>query len=358
MADNDKDQRTEEASPKRRRDTEEKGQFAISKEVNSAFVLLGSLLVFIFMGGQITQDIMKMWGGFLSNIGTTQLNEANAFVLLQNVFKGALMVLTPVFIGLLVAGVLANLLQTGGLKFSAKPLEPKFSRLNPMKGFGRLFSKHSVMELLKSIFKMLVIALITYNVIKNEFFNIPLLMDMSPGQTMLYIGDISLKIMMHTLWALIILSIIDYGFQKYTHLEGMKMTKQEVKEERKETEGDPFIKARIRNIQAQLARKRMMAEVPKAEVVITNPLHYAIAIQYEKDTMEAPVVVAKGANYLAKKIKEIAKEHGIPVVENKPLAQSLFKLVEVGGVIPHALFKAVAEVLAYIYRLQGKDKGM
>lgn len=354
MAEEDKDQRTEEASDKRRRETEEKGQFAISKEVNSAFVLLGSLLVFVFMGGKITQDILQIYGNYLAHVGTFQLNPANAFVLFQNVLKNTVVVLAPILIGISVAGILANLLQIGGFRVSLKPLEPKFSKLNPMKGFGRLFSKHSAMELLKSIFKIMIIGFIAYKTVREEFFNIPLLMDMGTGQTMVYIGEISMRIMVRTLWAIIFLSIIDYAFQKYAHSESMKMTKQEVKEERKETEGDPQIKARVRGIQMQLARKRMMAEVPKAEVVVTNPLHYAIALQYNRDNMEAPFVVAKGAHYLAQKIKEIAKKHDVPIVENKPLARALFKSVEIGGVIPHALFKAVAEVLAYVYKLKNK----
>lgn len=354
MADEDKDQRTEEASEKRLRETEEKGQFAISKEVNSAFVLLGSLLVFAFMGGKITQDILQIYGNYLAQIGTFQLNPANAFVLFQNMLKSSVGVLAPILIGIAVAGILANILQIGGFKISLKPLEPKFSKLNPMKGFGRLFSKHSAVELVKSIFKMVVIAFIAYKTVKEEFFNIPLLMDMGTGQIMVYIGKISMRIMVRTLWAVIFLSILDYAFQKYAHLESIKMTKQQVKEERKESEGDPQIKARVRGIQMQLARKRMMAEVPKAEVVITNPLHYAIALQYDRESMEVPVVAAKGAHYLAQKIKEIAKKHDVPIVENKPLAQALFKSVEVGGVIPYTLFNAVAKVLAYVYKLKNK----
>lgn len=354
MAEEDKEQRTEEASEKRRRETEEKGQFAISKEVNSAFVLLGSILVFTFMGGQITQNIMSMWGNLLTNIGTFQLTEASAFAMFQNILKGTVVILAPILVGISIAGVLGNLFQTQGFKFSLKPLEPKFSKLNPIKGMGRLFSKNSVMELLKSIFKITIIGVIAYKTVKQEFSTIPLLMDTGTGQSAVYMGEISMKIMVRTLWAMIFLAFIDYAFQRYTYSESMKMTKQEVKEERKETEGDPYIKARVKGIQMQLARKRMMAEVPEAEVVITNPIHYAIALKYERDSMEAPVVVAKGANYLAQKIKDIAKEHGVPVVENKLLAQTLYKLVDIGGVIPHALFRAVAEVLAYVYKLKNK----
>ncbi len=354
MAEEDKDQRTEEASAKRRRETEEKGQFAISREVNSAFVLFGSILVFIYMGGRITQDLMKLWGHFLANSGTFQLTPSNTFVLLQNVLKGSILILSPILIGILISGITANLLQIGGFKLSLKPLEPKFSKLNPMKGFGRLFSKHSVVELLKSIFKMTIIGVIAYKTVKSEFQNIPLLMDVEIGLSAVFIGDVSMKIMIRTLWAMIFLALVDYAFQRYSHFEKMKMTKQAVKEERKETEGDPFIKARVRNIQMQLARKRMMSQVPEAEVVITNPTHYAVALKFDREKMEAPVVVAKGAHYLAQKIKGIAKEHDVPVVENKPLARALYKLVDVGGVIPNTLFRAVAEVLAYVYKLKNK----
>ncbi len=354
MAEEDKEQRTEDASSKRQKDAEEKGQFAISKEVNSSFVLLGSLLVFVFMGGQIFQDVMEMWRNFLTEIGSIHLTEANTFIIFQNISKGTVVILAPLMLGISVAGVLANLLQTQGFRFSLKPLEPKFSKLNPMKGMGRLFSKNSLMELFKSITKIAIIGFIAYQTVKSEFSNIPLLMDMEVGQSAVYMGEVSMKIMWHTLWAMITLSLIDYAFQRYTYFEGMKMTKQELKEERKETEGDPLVKARIRNIQAQLSRKRMMAEVPEAEVVITNPIHYAIALKYDRGSMAAPVVSAKGANHLAQKIKDIAREHGVPVVENKPLAQALYKLVDIGGVIPQTLFRAVAEVLAYVYRLKSK----
>tara|TARA_B100000315_G_scaffold176385_1_gene164872 strand:- start:3491 stop:4558 length:1068 start_codon:yes stop_codon:yes gene_type:complete len=354
MAEEDKEQRTEEASDKRRRETEEKGQFAVSKEFNSTFVLLGSLLVFIFMGGQITQNIMSLWGNLLTNIGTFQLTEANSFTLFQNILKGTVVILAPILIGILISGVLANVFQTQGFRLSLKPLEPKFSKLNPIKGMGRLFSKNSLMELIKSIFKIMIIGFIAYKTVKQEFPTIPLLMDTGTGSSAVYMGEISIKIMVRTLWAMLFLSLFDYAFQRYSYSESMKMTKQELKEERKETEGDPYIKARVRNIQIQLARKRMMAEVPEAEVVITNPIHYAIALKYDRDSMEAPMVVAKGANHIAQKIKEIAKEHGVPVVENKPLAQTLYKLVNIGGVIPHTLFRAVAEVLAYVYKLKNK----
>ena len=354
MAEEDKEQRTEEASEKRRRETEEKGQFAVSKEFNSSFVLLGSLLVFTFMGGQITQNILSMWENLLTNIGTFELTEANSFILFQKIIKGTVVILAPILIGISIAGVLANVFQTQGFRFSLKPLELKFSKLDPIKGFGRLFSKNSLMELLKSIFKITIIGFIAYKTVMQEYSTIPLLMDTGTGSSAAYMGEISIKIMTRTLWAMIFLSLIDYIFQRYTYSESMKMTKQEVKEERKESEGDPYIKARVKSIQMQLARKRMMAEVPEAEVVITNPTHYAVALKYERDSMGAPVVVAKGANHLAQKIKDIAKEHGVPVVENKPLAQTLYKLVEIGGVIPHTLFRAVAEVLAYVYKLKNK----
>lgn len=354
MAEEDKDQRTEEASAKRRREKEEKGQFAVSREVNSAFALLGSLLVFIFMGGQITQNILNLWGSFFANVGSFSVTEMSVYALLQNIMTAIMIILAPIFIGIVVAVVFSNILQTGGIRFSVSALELNFSRLDPMKGVSRLFSLHSVMELLKSIFKITVIGFIAYKTVRSELDTIPMLMDMGTGQILLYIGEISIKIMVRTLWVVIVLSIIDYGYQKYEYLESMKMTKQEVKEERKETEGNPQIKARIKSIQMQLARKRMMAQVPKAEVVITNPLHYAVALQYQKDTMQAPVVIAKGKNYLAQKIKEIAKEHDVPIVENKLLARTLFKHVEVGGAIPDNLFKAVAEVLAYVYKLKNK----
>lgn len=210
------------------------------------------------------------------------------------------------------------------------------------------------MELFKSIFKISLISTIAFWVIEDRFHEIPPMMGLSVGQIMTFLGDVMLDIMVNVLLMMIFLALIDFVFQKFTHAENLKMTKQEVKDERKDTEGNPQVKQRIRTVQMQMMRRRMMSAVPEADVVVTNPTHFSIAIKYDRENHEAPVVVAKGMNDVALKIREIAKENGVPLVEDKPLARLLYKSVDVGQLIPASLYKAVAEILAYVYKLKGR----
>jgi flagellar biosynthetic protein FlhB len=252
------------------------------------------------------------------------------------------------------AGVVSNLIQTRGLKISGHPLIPKFNKLNPIKGFSRIFSKNSVMELFKSLFKISVVTLISYFTIQGRWDEIPLLMGFAVGKTLEFMGSVAIEIMFKVLLFMIFLALVDYAFQRFTYLENLKMTKEEVKDERKETEGNPQIKQRIRTVQAEMAKRRMMSSVPEADVVVTNPTHLAIAIKYDREKYSAPTVVAKGAGPIAQKIRDVARDNQVPIVENKPLARVLHKSVEIGQQIPDSLYKAVAEILAYVYRLKGK----
>ena len=257
-------------------------------------------------------------------------------------------------IPIMVAGVLSNVVQTGGLKFSLNPLKPKWSKLNPLKGFGRIFSKNSLVELFKSIFKISIVAFIAYQTISSHWDEIPILTGYGVGQLLFFMGEVMVEIMIKVLLVMIFLAVLDFSFQKFTYLENLRMTKQEVKDERKDTDGNPQIKQRIRSAQMDMMRRRMMSDVPDADVVITNPTHFSIAIKYDTDIDAAPIVVAKGQNDIALKIREIAKENNIPLVEDKPLARTLYKNVEVGQLIPASLYKAVAEILAYVFKLKGK----
>jgi len=249
-------------------------------------------------------------------------------------------------------GVLSNLIQIGGLRFSTHPLIPKFSKLSPLKGFGRIFSKNTVMELFKSLFKVGIISILSYFTIKSHWNEIPPLMGLGVGQILSFMGFVALEIIFQILLIMIFLSLIDFAFQRFTYRENLRMTKQEVKEERKETDGNPQIKQRIRTAQMEMARKRMMAAVPDADVVVTNPTHISIAIKYDPEKTSAPLVVAKGVGPIAMRIREIARENGVPLVEDKPLARTLNKTVEIGQLIPASLYKAVAEILAYVYKLK------
>ncbi|MZG30104.1 MAG: flagellar biosynthesis protein FlhB [Nitrospinae bacterium] len=352
MAEDNKDQKTEEPTSKRITDTEEKGNFAHSREINSSFILLAALLGFMIMGEQSTRQVMTSWNGMFSESWALQLTPQELYKVTVNSMQAFLKIIGPFLILVMLAGLLSNIVQIGGLRFSSHPLIPKFNKLNPLTGFGRIFSKNSLMELFKSLFKVGIISVISYFVIKSHWKEIPPLMGLGVGQILSFMGFVSLKIIFNVLLVMIFLSLIDYAFQKFTYLENLRMTKQEVKEERKETDGNPQIKQRIRTVQMEMARKRMMAAVPEADVIVTNPTHISVAIKYDMENFAAPVVVAKGVGPIAMKIREIARENDIPLVEDKPLARALNKTVEVGQMIPASLYKAVAEILAYVYKLK------
>jgi len=223
-----------------------------------------------------------------------------------------------------------------------------------IKGLSQLFNKQALVELLKSLLKILIVGWIAYSTIKGEWPNILLLFGQEVGNIFHFVASLSLRLILRTGLVMLVLALLDYFYQRWSYEKNLRMSRQEIKEEAKQMEGDPIIKARIRTVQRQLARQRMMAEVPKADVIITNPTHLAIALVYESQRMEAPQVVAKGAGFIAQKIVEIGRNHQIPVIENKPLAQILYKTVDLGKTIPSSLYRAVADILAYVYKIKGK----
>lgn len=352
MAEDNKDQKTEEPTSKRISDTEEKGNFAHSREINSSFILLAALLGFMILGEQSTRHVMISWSGMFTESWTLQLTSEELFKVTVNSMKAFVKIAGPFLILVMLAGLLSNLIQIGGLRFSSHPLIPKFNKLNPLTGFGRIFSKNSLMELFKSLFKVGIISVISYFVIKSHWKEIPPLMGFGVGQILSFMGFVALEIIFNVLLVMIFLSLLDFAFQKFTYLENLRMTKQEIKEERKETDGNPQIKQRIRTVQMEMARKRMMSAVPEADVIVTNPTHISVAIKYDTEKYAAPLVIAKGVGPIAMRIREIARENDIPLVEDKPLARTLNKTVEVGQMIPASLYKAVAEILAYVYKLK------
>ncbi len=355
MAEESKDQKTEEASAKRITDAEEKGNFALSKEMTSSVILMAAILSFFLVGQHGPLQMMSLWRAILSEMHTLNLSTEELFRVLVLVMKNTFLILSPILLSIMFAGVISNLIQTRGLKVSTHPLIPKFNKLNPLKGIGRIFSKNSLNELWKSIFKIVIVSVISYQTIKGHWNEIPPLMDFDVGQILVFMGKVSLEIMFKVLVVMIFLAAIDYAFQRFTYMENLRMTKHEVKEERKETDGNPQVKQRIRQVQMEMARRRMMSAVPEADVVVTNPTHIAVAIKYDVDKYAAPILVAKGAGAIAEKIRSLAEEYDIPLVEDKPLARVLHKTVEVGQLIPASLYKAVAEILAYVYRLKGKS---
>jgi len=347
-------EKTEEATPRRRQEARKKGQVAKSPEVNSAIILLLGFfalkLFFPYMFGEI-QDFTRSFLEQVHSVEEFNVDYLMTLFLTIVIFTGRL--LLPLLLTVMVSGVVANYLQVGFM-FTTEPLIPKLERLNPIEGLKRIFSKRALAELVKSLIKVGAVGYIVYKAINQDFEIFPKMLDMDIQASLVFIGRLVIKIALQVGVLLLVLAVADYAFQRWEFNRSMRMSKQEVKEEFKQTEGNPQIKGKIKEKQRQLALRRMMQEVPKADVVITNPTHYAVALKYDGNSMTAPVVVAKGQDLVAQKIKEKAKEHSVAVVENKPLARALYKACDIGEAIPPDLFQAVAEVLAFVYKLKGR----
>ncbi|MBU0767857.1 MAG: flagellar biosynthesis protein FlhB [Proteobacteria bacterium] len=344
-------EKTEEATPKKRQELKEKGEVAKSRELASVAVLLAALISLSLFGSFMYNHIQIIMKGAFSFPGIHNFNIPEFLKFTQNIISRFIILLLPLFTAIFITAILSNIMQVGVI-FSSESITPKLSKIDPIKGFGRLLSKQSLMELLKSLLKLAIVGGIAFLTIKGEMKNVALLGDKELNSIFVYILEIFFKIFIRCSLAMIVLVIIDYAFQKWDFENRNKMTKQEVKDDFKKSEGDPLIKSRIRSIQMEMARKRMMQDVPEADVVITNPTHFAVALKYDGLSMAAPKVIAKGSRKMAQKIKDVASEHGIPILENKELARNLYSLVEVGQEIPPELYQTVAEILAYIYRLK------
>ncbi|HPJ93875.1 MAG TPA: flagellar biosynthesis protein FlhB [Deltaproteobacteria bacterium] len=345
-------ERSEQPSLKRLQEAREKGQVCKSPEVSTCFLFLGTIVAFYFYIPSVASKLGAIVGSYLGNASLWDGSQESALSIFhQAVLQLAILVL-PILGVFLLIGLASNIMQIGFV-FSAEPITPKLSKINPIKGFKtKFFSLKSLEQLIKTILILIVIAVVAYRAIKREIPVFPPLIDSDLSVILLTIFRSSMHLLWDFLWIFIMVAVADYVFQRWQHKKDLMMTKQEVKEEMKQLEGNPQIKSRIRSIQLHMARRRMMKEVPKADVVITNPTHLAVALQYERGKMVAPVVVAKGAGILAEKIKEIARTSHIPIVEDKPLARALYKTVEIGDIIPEKWYKAVAEILAYVYKLK------
>lgn len=349
----DKDGKTEKATPRKREKAREEGQVTKSMEVNTAF-----LLIFMFIG-------IKLFASFIYERITSifdktyilfpQLDDifTDTYVLkfVPYMFIQTIIIIAPLFAIAMSIGLITNFIQVGWHP-TLKPLKPKFGRLNPITGFSRLFSKQALVELLKSLGKVAIISIIIYSSIVDEIENVLLLLDMELMQFIQFIGNIAINVGIKVGLFFLFVAVADYFFQRYEHEQNLKMTKEEVKEEYKMTEGNPQIKSKIKQKMREVSMRRMMNDIPKADVVITNPTHYAVVIQYDSNISSAPVVIAKGVDYLAMRIKSIAGENHIEIVENKPLARALYQTVDIGEEIPPELYQAVAEVLAFVYSLK------
>ncbi|BHH83385.1 flagellar biosynthesis protein FlhB [Desulforhopalus sp. 52FAK] len=344
-------EKTEDPSAKRRDDFRKKGQVVQSKEVQTAALFTVVLLFWIFylpnFWDKITTLLFSLW----QSSGQFEVTPASTMNLAYFLLQQLAILMAPLFGLVFIVAIFSSIFQFGWL-LTGKPLTPDFSKMNPISGMARFFSKKSLLEVVKSVLKVILIGYLGYSTVLNNFQEALILVDVSVVAAISFLGRIALIIFAKICAILIFLAFIDYLFLKWEMEEKMKMTKQEVKEEFKQSEGDPHVKAQIRQIQQEMARKRMMADVPKADVVVTNPTHISVAIQYDSDNMDAPIIIAKGADLIAMRIREIAREAEIPIIENPPVARLLHSL-EIGEHIPEDLFKAVAEILAHVYSLKG-----
>lgn len=353
MADNE--ERTEEATQARRDDFRKRGQVAHTKELSSVVVLLTSALIFWFLGRfimeQCSEIITKSLGHFLLD-GVRRGDYVPAIIFVCK--KGAL-VAAPIMCLLGIMSIASNVIQTG-LLHNEEALSFDLNKLNPIEGAMKLISLRALIEGVKSIVKLVLIVAVVAMLTKDRIIALPTLVSYSLEQLIAYAGDLTIRLLGGVGVFMAVLAAADYFYQRWELEKQMRMTKQEVKEEHKSREGDPMIKARIRRIQREMANKRMMTDVPKATVIVTNPTHIACAIQYDPETMAAPKLIAKGAGVIAERIKALARENNIPIMENKPLARTMFKTMKIGHTIPRELFTAVAQVLSYVYKL--KRRGM
>lgn len=354
MAFGDDTERTEAATPRRREKAREDGQAVKSREVILTALWLSNVLFLSFAGQSVYTHMLTLTRETFLNLGEIELSLTAVPHLYVGYLNHLGSMLWPLLLTIFVLTLGCHLLQTG-LLFSSHGLAPKWSHINPAQGLQRILSMQGLHELLKSLLKMGLLGYVVYRAIAAEVENFLMLQDRDVLSIAQYIGTSSLHVCVRASYVMVLLAVIDYVWQRWQFEKSLRMSKQEIKEENKSQEGDPQLKARIRSIMREMARKRMMQEVPTATVVVTNPTHLAIALAYRRDEMVAPQVVAKGAGYVAERIKALAREHNIPLVENKPIAQQLYRTVDLGGAVPEALYKAVAEILAYVYRLEQRS---
>jgi len=352
MAEDSYQEKTEPASDRKREEARRKGKIPRSVELNSALVLLFGLLILYVGGGALAGGMAEIARASFIRAGSTPVTAGNVHAMISAGLVRIGTLLAPVVLGIMVVGLASSYLQVGFV-YSPEVLHPTFDKLNPLQGIRKiLISRRSLVELGKSMMKVFVVGLVAYWAIQDVIAESPTLVESDPMAVMGYLGTAAYGLGMKTGLAFLIMAVADYFFQRFEHERDLRMSKEEVKEETKSTEGDPQVKGRIRSIQRRIAYRRMMQDVPKADVVVTNPTHLAVALKYDAGDMHAPSVVAKGADLVALKIREIAAAHHVPIVEDKPLAQALYRSVEIGQEIPEKLFQAVAQLLAYIYRIK------
>jgi flagellar biosynthesis protein FlhB len=345
--------KTESPTSGRIHDARERGQVARSMELNAAVTLIASIWLLTGIGRNMVSGLGELIRFTVTNLPTTELTDLGLRQIAYRDFTFFFIPFAELIIALMIIGVMTTMLQTNFLWASKRPFFDG-SRLNPINGFKRIFSKQGSIEVLKSLMKLLLVGWPVYTFLMANFTNIIKMIQMPIEQEINQWMDLGTSLMWRVAGSYIILAAADYAYQRWNYTRQLRMSKQEVMDDLKKSEGDPFLRGRIRQQQRRMAQSRMMSKVPKADVIVTNPTHFAVAIMYDSNKMEAPVVVAKGAFNMAQKIVEIAKANKVPVVQNVPLARAMYKLVEVDQPIPPELYVAMAEVLAYVYRLKNQ----
>lgn len=348
-------EKTESATPKKRQEARQKGQVAKSNELPGAFILFFTFLAFLMFGGYMKERLFKIISGSINDFMQTDITMGNIMPMFTSLMIEIFLILAPIFLIAVVIAVLGNYMQMGFL-LSGDGLKMKFNKINPIEGAKRLFGLRAAVDFLKTLMKLGIVGYIVFSSLMGEKENLLNMASLPLDSLLKYVANLTVMLGIKIGLALVVLAMFDYMYQKYEHEKNLRMSKQDIKDEYKKSEGDPMVKGKIKEKQRRMAMQRMMQDVPKADVVITNPTHFAVAIKYEAGKMEAPKVLAKGTDFVALKIREVAKQNGVVTMENRPLARALYDQVEIGQNIPADLFHAVAEVLAYVYRLKGKAK--
>jgi flagellar biosynthetic protein FlhB len=351
----DSGDKTEPPTGRRRTEAREQGQIARSQDLSSALLLMGALLSLGWFGPHLMRSLINAMREYLTTTDPVTAGRVDVVPLVTSVVKSVLVAAGPILIAVMLVGILSNFVQVGFL-LTTRPLEPKWDRLNPFNGIKRLFSTRTLVQLLMNLLKLTMVSWVAYVAISKRTDEILLAISIGGWHQVAVLAKVLYQVGIQLAAILLVIALIDYGWQRFKFERDLRMTKEEVKEEMRRMEGDPIVKQRRRRMQFAAAIQRIRKAVPKADVVVTNPTEFAIAIQYDAREMRAPTVVAKGQGYLAQKIREIAVAHGIPIVERKPLAQALYKTVEVGQEVPEKFYQAVAEILAYVYELSGKTR--
>ena len=351
--DNDDSQKTEDPTPKRLEEARKKGQVAMSRELNNWVMLLAGTLVVALAGPSFMSALAETLKGFIEHPERMPPVPGGFSTILGETFWRVAGLMALPMILLMLAAFLAPFAQVGPL-FAPETVKPDLSKLSPVKGFERLFSRRALAEFAKGVFKITLIGVVCYMALKPYYGQVDHFVGMPVEDMMRETMVLFVRLMIGVLVALAILAGIDVVYQRNEHLKKMRMTRQELRDEYKQSEGDPHIKAKLRQLRADKARKRMMQAVPQATVVITNPTHFAVALKYDPDTMDAPLCVAKGADNVALRIREVAKENDVTVYENPPLARVLYSTVDIDEAVPPEHYKAVAEVISFVFRLKGR----